>query len=236
MMLFLGMDTSTSFGGIALTAPEKVLAECALNISRTHVERLLPAIRRMLAQAEVKLAEVGALAVTTGPGSFTGLRIGLATAKTLALTTAKPLVGIPTLDVLAANVACAPGLTCAILDARRGEVYAAFYRRDLRGETTRVTEVLALTPEELAGRIQEPVLLVGDGVRTYGEKLRRESPLHVMLAPLECHVPRAAVLCRLAREKLGREGGVRPADLQALYVRSSDAERHRKAAGPEAPV
>ena len=226
-MLILGLDTSTHAGGLALAEPGKLHAESNLHLSRTHTERLLPGIRQMLEQTGTRLEQLDAVAVTTGPGSFTGLRIGLATAKTLALVTGKPLVGISTLDVLAGNLACVDGLVCAILDARRGEVYTACYRRERGADATRVTDYLTLSPGDLVRRFQEPVFLVGDGVWTYGERLRQESDQEVTLAPLELNVPRASVLCRLGMAVLARGGAVKPADLQALYLRPSDAERNR---------
>ncbi len=229
-MLFLGMDTSTTQGSVALVRGTELLCEWDLNVPRTHAERLLPAVKHLLEETGIGLDRVEGLAVTTGPGSFTGLRIALATAKALALVTGIPLVGIPTLDVLAENAASYTGLVCPVLDARKKEVFTALYRRDRAGETlTRLTEYLALSPEKLAERISEPALCLGTGIAVYGERLRAAAGVPLHFPPPECHYPRASVLCRLAMEKFEREGPVRPADLRALYARASDAELGRRA-------
>jgi tRNA threonylcarbamoyladenosine biosynthesis protein TsaB len=225
-MLFLGIDTSTTTGTVALASPEKVHAEWTLEVPRTHADRLLPHIRYILSEADLTFQDLKGIAVTTGPGSFTGLRIGITTAKTLAHVSGKPLVGVPTLDVLAANVPHATGLICSVLDARRGEIYAAVYRRDGSGKTERLTEYLAVTPEALLEMIPEPALFVGNGVWAYSDRFRETDGHRVVLEPELNHV-RAPVLCRLAREQYRLQGGTKPGDLKALYVRPSDAEKKR---------
>ena len=227
-MLFLGMDTSTTFGSLALVEHDDILVEWNLNVPRTHGERLLPGIRQALSAAGRSLDQVDGLAVTTGPGSFTGLRIALSTAKALALATAKPLVGVPTLDVLAENLPMAEGLVCAAIDARKGEVFAALYRRHPAGGAVRLTDYLSVPPEELAERIEEPVRILGNATRVYGDVLAARCRHPVTFPPPECHHPRASVLCRLAVERHAEGGTVRPADLRAIYARPSDAELHRR--------
>ena len=233
-MIFLGMDTTTTFGSIALAEETSILAEWSLNVPRTHAGRLLPGIQRLLRETGVQLEQLGGVAVTIGPGSFTGLRIGLATAKTMAMVTGKPLVGITTLDVLAESVPGATGMICPALDARRGELYTALYRRDDKGGTARLTDYLAVTPQALLERIEEPALLLGDGIRTYGEQLTRESGSEITLAPMEYDHPRASTLCRLALERLSSQEPTSPRDLGALYIRPSDAELNRKGVGQRA--
>lgn len=227
-MLFLGMDTSTTCGSIALAEPGKLHAEWSLNVPKTHAGRLLPDIRHLVEAAGKELGQIDGVAVTTGPGSFTGLRIGLATAKTLALVTGKPLVGISTLDVLIENTACFEGLLCGILDARRGELYTALYRKDAKGNTKRLTDYMSVSPQRLLEKIGEPVLFVGDGVEGYRNQLQEGSCHPVRFAPPECNVPRASILCRLASMKFSLQGGTPAGDLEALYVRASDAELNRK--------
>jgi tRNA threonylcarbamoyladenosine biosynthesis protein TsaB len=227
-MLLLGLDTSTSCGSIALTDANKPLGEWTLNVPKTHAGRLLPGIQHLLRQTGVQMDQIDGFAVATGPGSFTGLRIALTTAKTLAFVTGKPLVGIPTLDVLVENMPFAQGFICPALDARKGEIFAALYKKDSTGKTDRITEYLSIPPETLSKMIPGPTLLLGDAVPVYGDRLRRECSHEITHAPPEYHFPRASILCRLAIKKLSQGGAVHPRDLQALYARASDAELNRK--------
>lgn len=232
VVILLGIDTSTSCGSIALVDEQRVLAEWNLTHAKTHCERLLPGLARVLEAADTPLARVDLIAVAVGPGSFTGLRIGLATAKALALGTGKPMVGIPTLDVLAENIAASPLVVCPTLDARKGEVFAALYRKPCPGSSERMSPYLSLTPEHLVEEIQEPALLLGDGALLYRERLQNRARHPLLLAPLECHAPRASVLCRLGMHKYRTEGATDPAEIRALYVRPSDAEINRAKNAP----
>ncbi|RKY01883.1 tRNA (adenosine(37)-N6)-threonylcarbamoyltransferase complex dimerization subunit type 1 TsaB, partial [Candidatus Poribacteria bacterium] len=126
-MRVLGIDTSTTTGSIGLIDGDKVVAEHVLDVMETHSSRLMPAIDQMLKKAGLSIWDVDLIAVSKGPGSFTGLRVGVATAKGLAYALRKPIVGVPSLDVLAFGVKFFDGLICPLLDARRGEVYGAIY-------------------------------------------------------------------------------------------------------------
>ena len=227
-MLVLGLDTSTSCGSIALIDSKEPLGEWNLNVSRTHAGRLLPGIQHLLQETGVEIGQLDAFAVTIGPGSFTGLRIALTTAKTLALVTGKPLAGVPTLDVLVENIPFSEGLVCPVLDARKGEIFAAMYRKDSRGDSDRLTDYLSVPPESLLKMIQGPTLLLGDAIPLYGERLQRECSHPITFAPPEHYYPRASVLCRLAIKKLSQGDRTNPKDLQALYARASDAELNRE--------
>jgi len=227
-MLFLGLDTSTSCGSIAVVDGSRPLGEWNLNVPRTHAGRLLPGVQHLLRETGLKIEQIDGFAVTTGPGSFTGLRIALTTAKTLSLVTGKPLVGIPTLDVLLENVPFSEGLICPALDARKGEIFAALYKRDPGGTTNRLTDYLSVPPDTLLEMIQEPLLLLGDAVPVYGEELQGGCSHKITFASPEYHFPRASHLCRLAIKKLSEEGATHPRDLLALYARASDAELKRK--------
>jgi tRNA threonylcarbamoyladenosine biosynthesis protein TsaB len=227
-MLILGLDTSTSCGSIALADSQKPLGEWNLNVRRTHAGRLLPGIRHLLEETGTRISGIDGFAVSVGPGSFTGLRIALTTAKTLALVTGKPLIGLPTLDVLVKNVPYAEGLICPALDARKSEVFAALYRKDDQGTTERLTDYLSVPPGTLSELFEGPTLMLGDAVPLYGERIANESPHPIRFAPPECHYPRASNLCRLAIEKLSAGDHQHPRDVQALYARASDAELNRK--------
>jgi len=227
-LLILGLDTSTSCGSIALVDSEKPLGEWNLNVQRTHAGRLLPGIQHLLDETGIEIGKIDGFAVAVGPGSFTGLRIALTTAKTLSLVTGKPLAGIPTLDVLVENVPFTKGLICPALDARKGEIFAALYEKGPRGRTDRLTEYLSVPPETLLEMIQGPALMLGDAVPVYGERLGKECTHPITFAPPEYHFPRASILCRLAIKKLSEGDHQHPRELRALYARASDAELNLK--------
>jgi tRNA threonylcarbamoyladenosine biosynthesis protein TsaB len=149
---------------MAVIEGERVIVEGFLQTRKTHSERLLPLIDFWLREAELSLADLDGIAVTLGPGSFTGLRIGLATAKGLALGAGKPLLGIPTLDALALNLVGVPGFICPILDARKSEVYTAVYVSPEPGRLIRLTRYLAVSPVWLLDWLRqgiEPILEPG---------------------------------------------------------------------------
>ena len=122
-MLVLGIETSSRHGGVAIIGEDRVLCEAVLSVEVTHSERLLPAVDRALDEARITLEGLGGIAVSIGPGSFTGLRIGLSTAKGLAYATGLPLVGVPTLEAMAWTLPAARWQVCPVLDARKQEVY-----------------------------------------------------------------------------------------------------------------
>jgi len=148
-MRVLGIDTSTSCGAVGLIDDERVICEYLLDIPVTHSERLLGAIELVLRDARCAIEDLDGWAISLGPGSFTGLRIGVSTVKGLAFATQKPVAGISTLDVLASQTSPTPFLICPILDARKGEVYTAFYRYDERIVLRRLSAYRAIKPEVL---------------------------------------------------------------------------------------
>ena len=235
-MKLLAVETSTLTGATAVLAGDAVVAECRLNIAVTHSERLLAAVDHVLGAAGLALADVDALAVAVGPGSFTGLRIGLSTMKGLAFATGKPLVGVPTLDALAWNLPFAIHPVCPVLDAKKGEVYTALYRTGA-GHLERLTEYEALAPEQLAERLARdvggPVIFLGDGIGTYADVLRSALGGMARVAPPGNRLPSAVTVGELARAALERGHTADPAALVPIYVRRSEAElgRERQRAG-----
>ena len=221
-MRVLGLETSTLAGGVALVDGERLVAEYVLDVSVTHSERLLAAVDRVLADAHWAPRDLEGVAVSIGPGSFTGLRIGVSTAKGLALALELPIAAVPTLDAMAAAVPWAALPVCPVLQARRGEVYASRYRRDGEG-LRREWEYLALSPGELSGRLGEPTLLVGDGAAGV------DSP-HARHLPAPRRVPSPACVAVLGRERLRLGDSVGAAELAPLYLRPSQAELRRRAA------
>src|SRR2546425_10061626 len=178
-MRVLAVETSTLAGGAALLDGELVVGEYVLDVSATHSERLMGAIDRLLTDAGWTVRDLEGLAVSVGPGSFTGLRIGLSTVKGLALALSIPIVAVPTLDAMAALLPFAALPVCPVLDARKREVYASLYRWDGLG-MRREWEYLAIAPGDLARRLHEPVIVVGDGADANGSPYPRrvQPPRH----------------------------------------------------------
>src|SRR3990170_818071 len=166
-MRVLAVETSTLAGGAALLDGERVVGQYLLDVRVTHSERLLVAVDRLLEDAGWRPAHLEGLAASGGPGSFTGLRIGLGTVKGLALALAIPVAAVPTLDAMAAALPWATLPVCPVLDARKGEVYAALYRWDGAG-MRREGDYLALAPDALAARLPEPTLVLRGGAGIAG--------------------------------------------------------------------
>ncbi len=229
--LILAIDTASSCSSVALTrgvpgavAGGQVIASLSLNSSVTHSRRLLGAIDWLMAETGTSLQALQGLAVSVGPGSFTGLRIGMATVKGLAMATGKPLLGVSTLDALALNCT-GERLICAVLDARKKEVYACFYRLDLDGIPRRAGAIRVLSPQQLVAEIAQPVMFVGDGVMAYGDLWREALADRFISAPIALHSPCAGALGLLAGEMLLLKNQcLNLAAAVPLYVRASDAE------------
>jgi tRNA threonylcarbamoyladenosine biosynthesis protein TsaB len=165
-VLILGIETATVQVGCAIGGHEGVLASTHSARGKRHAESLAPAIEFTCKQARVSLSEIGVVAVDLGPGLFTGLRVGIATAKAIAQALRVPMIGVSSLDLLAFPARFSPRLIAAVLDARRGEVYAAVWRA---GE--RVMEPTAIDPAALAARLPAGIRAVGDGAVRFREQL-----------------------------------------------------------------
>ena len=203
-------------------------AQQILNIGATHNQRLLPGIERILADAGWSLDDLEGFAVSLGPGSFTGLRIGLSIVKGLAWSTGKPLAGVPTLDALAVNASFVPHNICPILDARKGEIYTALYRQGDEGIPQRLTSYLAIKPENLVALISETTVIIGDGLLSYGDYLKRELGNRLVLAPPHLNVIHASAVAWLGWHKLRSGESDDVSTCTPLYVRPSEAELKRK--------
>lgn len=221
-MRTLALETATLAGSAALLEGDRVVGLSLLDIALTHSERLMAVVDGLLQDCGWDIARVEALAVSIGPGSFTGLRVGIATAKGLALALGLPVAPVPTLDALAGNLPFADAPVCPLLDARKGEVYLSLYR--WRGDRMeRQWEYLALSPRSAAERLAPPVIVLGDGVASclpflshLGEGLR--------VAPASHRAPSAAVVGLLGHAKLASGDTVAAESLEPLYLRPSEAE------------
>lgn len=224
-MLVLALETSTPQTTVALGSEQGVLAAAQIAWGRGHSEVVGPAIDHLLSWSQVELSQVGGIAVGLGPGSFTGLRVGIATARAIAQVLALPLVGIGSLDTLAFAVRHVDRRICAAIDAKRGQVFYAFYRR-VPGGVTRETPPAAAAPEHLAAELEvseEDVLLVGNGALVYRQELRKAGH-HVDFAWLPDAFPQAASLFELALPRFMREETSAPDEVVPLYIRKADAK------------
>jgi tRNA threonylcarbamoyladenosine biosynthesis protein TsaB len=221
----LGIDTATSWGSLGLIDDDEVIAEYALFREETHSARLVPAIQALLKEARLDLNEIDGIAVSLGPGSFTGLRVGLSTVKGLALAAEKPVVGVPTLDALASNLPFTPYLICPILDARKGEVYTALYKDEGGGRVERLTSYQVLSPTVLLEQLpsQETVFL-GNGVQVYGDFVRGQLGEKALFAPPHLSFLRGSTVAELGLGRVmhGEQDDI--ASMVPIYVRPSDAE------------
>jgi tRNA threonylcarbamoyladenosine biosynthesis protein TsaB len=221
-MKILAIETSTRVGSVAIVEDESLIAEYTLNVVSTHSERLLPAIDQVLKDSKLTIHEIEGFAVSLGPGSFTGLRIGISTAKGLAFTTTKRVVGLPTLDGMAHNIGYSHLLICPMLDARKGEVYTALFKGDGKGRLQKLTPDLALKPDDLLKKINEPVIFLGDGAALYRDKLivGRDN----LFAPSYLNQPRASVLGKLGLDKFRQGQILKEEEVKPIYCRAPEAE------------
>lgn len=225
-MIVLGLETATIACGVALAGPDGTLGTIQVATRQTHSQRLMPLIDRLLAETGVSRADLGGVAVSYGPGSFTGLRIGVATAKAIALALALPVVGVPTLAALAANAGPAAGIVWPALVAKKDEVYGAVYRGG--SEPILIGEPWACAPEELLRRAAavgagNTPWLVGDAYTRFADRIGRAAGGPPLLGP-DAALPQAVVVARLGRAALLRGEGMDASALTPLYVRRPQAE------------
>jgi len=225
-MKILALDTSCMMGSVAVVDDHTIVAEQLLNIKITHSERLIASIDTLLEAAELKLQDMDAFAVAIGPGSFTGLRIGLAAAKGFAFVTEKPIVGISSLLGLAYNVYGSREPVVAVLDARRGEYYVAAYRFEGSNVKTLLADSV-MKPEELVSYIEslnEKVVVVGDGVYSLHDRTGDRLKDQIIVPPPGDIHPRASTIAHLAMERAKRDDLDDLDQLAPNYIRKSDAE------------
>ena len=217
-MNLLAIDTATDQLGVALVDETRVLASYEVLAERIHAIELPQAVTRVLQAAHLTLPQVDAIAVDIGPGAFTGLRIGAAFVKALAFTAKKPVIGVPSLDVLAAGVPCAQSLVCPMLDAKQRKVYAARYRTT-NGALRKQSDYELLSVDELLPTFgQEEVIVLGNGAALYRDRLQQVLGNRVMFADPALGLPNAAVLGRLGLERLNAGQRDDPSTLVPMYL------------------
>ena len=232
-MKILALDSSGLVASVAVVEDNQLLAEYTVNYKKTHSQTLLPMLDEIAKMIELDLETIDAIAVAAGPGSFTGLRIGSATAKGLGLALKKSLIPVPTVDALAYNLYDSTGVICPMMDARRGQVYTGIYTF-VNGEMQVIQEQCAISVEELAGRLKEEcekygkkVVLLGDGVPVYREKVQEILQEQCEFAPASCNRQRAACVAVLGQSLAAAGKTVSSDDFAPEYLRMSQAERER---------
>jgi len=227
-MKILGLDTATSYASLGIIDDDGVVAEYALHRAETLSARLLPAIEALLAEARLDLHEIDGIAVSLGPGSFTGLRVGLSAVKGLALAVERPVAGVPTLDALACNLPFTPHQICPLLDARKGEIYTALYKNGAGGHIEQLTPYQVLSPSALIEQIPpQQTVFLGDGVEVCRELIVERLAEKALFAPLHLGFLRGTTVAELGLRRIRRGEPDDIASLVPIYVRPSDAEIKR---------
>lgn len=232
MALILAVDTSAKPVSCALVEDDRVVAAFSANTGLTHSQTLMPMIENALSVSGKTVADLDALAVNAGPGSFTGVRIGVSAVKGLAFTSNLPCVAVSTLESMAENTAALPGtIICCLMDARCQQVYGALFEKDASGAVRRLSEDEALTIAEMGERVarmRRDVILVGDGSEMC-YRLWKDNVPSVYLAPPTVRYQNAAATAVIAARRF-REGLTISADeLLPLYLRLPQAERELNA-------
>ncbi|OLS03483.1 tRNA (adenosine(37)-N6)-threonylcarbamoyltransferase complex dimerization subunit type 1 TsaB [Tissierella creatinophila] len=228
-MKVLGIDTSTKVATIAVIDEEKVIGEYSLSKDMSHSEKLIPMVKEVLDNIELKIGDIDLFAVGLGPGSFTGLRIGVATVKSFAHLFDKPIVGVSTLEALAHNMYLNNSIIMPMLDARRDRVYTALYRfEDSKIEEIESSQILEIENIKEKLETYSSIIVNGEGSLVYREEIKKALGKKVKFASSGQNMPRGVSICELALEKY-HEG--KRDDLFTLtpdYIRPSQAERELK--------
>jgi tRNA threonylcarbamoyladenosine biosynthesis protein TsaB len=226
--ILLTIQTASSAGGLALSDGGRLIAEINLDVRRTPTEWLLQSIDDLLSKAEIIRSDLAGIGVVRGPGAFTGLRVGLATAKGLALAIGCPLVGVSSLQILAMQLPFTQLPICAMLDARKQEVYAALYRWET-GYPHPAARERVIKPETLLAEISEETLFVGSGAQAYRSLIVRRMDGRAHFAPDFLNLPRVGAAAALAWHEW-QSGQTFSADhLMPIYLRPSEAELNWRA-------
>lgn len=221
-MLILSIETSTTACSAALADEKKILGEFFLDTDRTLSGRILTGIDRMMKEAGCKIDDLDGIAVSLGPGSFTGLRVGVATAKGLAIASGKPVFGYSSLACLAQNMPFAEFPVCPMLDARKHEVYTGIYQ--CRELPEAIIADCVVSPAEFLDSIQEKTIFIGQGAARYRELIMAKLGNRAVFAPFSSDQPRAANGVLLARKQCLSGHRIPLSLLNPTYIRPSEAE------------
>lgn len=226
-MKVLAFDSSGLVASVALVAERELIAEYTVNYKKTHSQTLMPMLDEIKKMANIDFKEIDGIAIAEGPGSFTGLRIGAATAKGLGMVLNKPIIPVPTVDGIAYNLYKAKGIICPLMDARRNQVYTGLYKWE-NDELKVVSKQKVIEIEEIAKEINviyEEVIFLGDGVQVFEDKLKDLIHVPYSFAPPHLSKQRAGAVGALGIQYLKAGIAVDADDFAPIYLRKSQAER-----------
>ena len=223
-MKILALDTATIAGSIAiLDDSEGLLGEVRININIAHSERLMPSVEWLLNASRISIQDIDAFAISIGPGSFTGLRIGLSTVKGFCYATGKPVMPVPTLDAFARTLPFCPYCICPMLDARRNEVYTGLYKWE-DGIMKKIISETAVNPGDFLKEIKEKTIFLGEGAKIYEKLIKDFLHTDAVFAPADKMSPSASTVAEIAVEKIKAGIFTDPITLTPFYIRKSEAE------------
>jgi tRNA threonylcarbamoyladenosine biosynthesis protein TsaB len=223
-MMVLGIETSTAMGSAALVDEQGIRGKRCWETKGGHAERLMEEIDCLLQKHSITIQALDGFAVTIGPGSFTGLRVGLATVKGLAMVGLHPVIPVSTLEALARNISGPSHPVCPLLDARREEVFAALFRQDENGQWLRLWPDRVMTPAGLLEGLSGPTTFVGEGAVRYQGLIEQRLGKKAKFASAEHQWPSATVVAKIGLSRLLRGETAQAKEIRPLYLRRPDAE------------
>lgn len=229
-MRILALDTSTNVATVAIMEDDVLIGEYSCNRGKTHSQQLMPMIQSLLGKVGLCAADMDVFSASIGPGSFTGLRIGVTTAKAMAYAAGKPVISIYTLDALAYNLPMSKDLICPIIDARNNQVYTAIYKFN-NGELERLTDYMGIHINELVDIIRPTegdIIMLGDACRIHSEYFSGELGKRVSFAPENTSLAKASSVAALARREFLKGNMESCYDMVPFYLRKSQAEREKE--------
>jgi tRNA threonylcarbamoyladenosine biosynthesis protein TsaB len=226
-MKVLAFETATLAGSVAIVEDEELIGEVKVSINVAHAERLMSSVDWLLKASHLSIEEIDAFAVSIGPGSFTGLRIGLSTAKGFSYAAGKPIVPVPTLDAFARTLSFCQHCICPMLDARKNEVYTGLYKWE--GDICRqIVSATSVNPAIFLKEMNGTVIFMGEGAKIYNELITASLKDKAVFAPASKMSPSASSVAEIAIEKVKQGIFTDPVSLTPFYIRKSEAELHWK--------
>ncbi len=218
-MKVLALETATKAGSIAIVDEnEGLIGEVRIDVNIAHAERLMSSVQWLIESSKIPINSIDAFAVSIGPGSFTGLRIGLSTAKGFSYSANRPIVPVSTLDAFARTLYFCPHFICPMLDARKNEIYTGLYKWE-GGLLKKIISETAIRPDDFIKEIKQPTVFLGDGAKTYKKIISDTLQDKAFFAPASGMSPCASSVAEIAIEKLKDGVFTDPADLKPFYIR-----------------